>query len=391
MVVLCAANNWDDVKLADRHMAERLAKHVPILYVDPPLSRLTPLHHPHLRPSTRRPRLRLVNPNIARLTPLIPPRGSLKGLARLSELLLRRQLSNAVKCLGGKVQAVISASPAWPVFDTCGERFKMFWVQDDYSGGAQLMGVDESRLRQAELETASEADVIVAASPALAALWRDRGYRPIMIPNGCDARGYRERAAETGSRERPDDVYLAPPIAGAVGQLNDRTDVRLLEAVADRGLSVLVVGPLAPSADPSRTAALFDRPNVQWVGAKSFDELWQYYQLMDVGLVPYTLSDFNLRSFPLKTLEYLAAEIPVVSTDLPASRWLGTDLVTIASTPDEFAEATLQSAARRRDPADIRRRVKLALDHDWSRRAEDFARILEVSPQPGWKPALQPS
>ena len=35
LIVLCAANNWDAVKLADRHMAERLTAHAPVLYVDP--------------------------------------------------------------------------------------------------------------------------------------------------------------------------------------------------------------------------------------------------------------------------------------------------------------------------------------------------------------------
>ena len=36
LVVLCAANNWDEVKLADRHMAEHLSAYAPVLYVDPP-------------------------------------------------------------------------------------------------------------------------------------------------------------------------------------------------------------------------------------------------------------------------------------------------------------------------------------------------------------------
>src|SRR4051812_25243190 len=38
LIVLCAANNMDDVKLADRHMAECLTAHAPVLYVDPPMS-----------------------------------------------------------------------------------------------------------------------------------------------------------------------------------------------------------------------------------------------------------------------------------------------------------------------------------------------------------------
>ena len=47
---------------------------------------------------------------------------------------------------------------------------------------------------------------------------------------------------------------------------------------------------------------------------------------MDVGLTPYADTPFNEASFPLKTLEYFSAGLPVVSTDLPGSRWLRDDL-----------------------------------------------------------------
>ena len=75
LVVLCAANNWDGTKLADRHMAEQLCTHVPVLYVDPPMSRLTPRNHPRCRPALDGPRLRVLAPGLARLTPVIPPKG----------------------------------------------------------------------------------------------------------------------------------------------------------------------------------------------------------------------------------------------------------------------------------------------------------------------------
>jgi teichuronic acid biosynthesis glycosyltransferase TuaH len=42
LVTICAANGWDTVKVADQHLAEHLARHVPVLYVDPPVSPLSP-------------------------------------------------------------------------------------------------------------------------------------------------------------------------------------------------------------------------------------------------------------------------------------------------------------------------------------------------------------
>ena len=80
LIVLCAANNWDDVKLADRHMAEYLVKHAPVLYVDPPISHLTGLNNRTVARSLKRPRLRVLRPGLARYTPLVPPKPRSKAM-----------------------------------------------------------------------------------------------------------------------------------------------------------------------------------------------------------------------------------------------------------------------------------------------------------------------
>ena len=51
LIVLCAANGWDTTKVADQHMAQHLSATVPVLYVDPPISRLSVLRSPELRAS----------------------------------------------------------------------------------------------------------------------------------------------------------------------------------------------------------------------------------------------------------------------------------------------------------------------------------------------------
>src|SRR5208283_3159702 len=96
----------------------------------------------------------------------------------------------------------------------------------------------------------------------------------------------------------------------------------LLEAVADTGQSLLLIGPRHPRFAVAAMDPLLARANVHWVGPQAFEDLPKYLSVVDVGLVPYVDSAFNRGSFPLKTLEYLAAGIPVVATDLPAIRWL---------------------------------------------------------------------
>jgi hypothetical protein len=69
----------------------------------------------------------------------------------------------------------------------------------------------------------------------------------------------------------PPEVGLRGPAAGFVGQINDRADLSLLEAVADRGLSLLLVGPVNPAFEPERFGALRRRDNVCWVGPQPFE------------------------------------------------------------------------------------------------------------------------
>jgi teichuronic acid biosynthesis glycosyltransferase TuaH len=206
--------------------------------------------------------------------------------------------------------------------------------------------------------------------------WAAMGCQPRFIPNGVDERLF----ADTDRAPLPDDVHLPRPIAGFIGHLSERIDVALLEAVADRGCSLLLVGPRQRTFDLRRIDTLLARPNVRWVGAKPFASLPSYLRVIDVGLVPYADSAFNRGSFPLKTLEYLAGGRAAVATDLPAVRWLQTDLVTVATKPAAFADA-VQSALAAPRPAELtRRRAAFAASHSWSQRAAELAAVLGIEP-----------
>lgn len=266
MIVLCAAASYCGIKAADRHLAEPLSRLAPVLYVDPPLSAVSPWRDRPATHSLRGARLRVQQPGLARLTPVVQPGPSRSPLAPVTSALARWYIRRAVARLGGRVLAVVSAWPQYPVFGSCREDVRVYWSQDDFVGGAGLLGLDARHLDLRERTVASSADFVVAVSPVLAGTWRDRGLATVLIPNGADLAAYEgvDRAA------RPTDVHLPGPRAGFVGHLNARTDLRLLEAIADRGGPCSWSAPRLQASSPNGAArCLPGRTCAGWGASRS--------------------------------------------------------------------------------------------------------------------------
>ncbi|MEX5631246.1 glycosyltransferase [Parafrankia sp. FMc2] len=374
IVTVCATNRWDGVKLHDRSLAEQLARHVPVLYVDPPISPATPRRRADIAPPAA-PRVRMVAPNLAHLAPVVLPGLRRRGVAPANAEIARRQIGRAVRELGAPVAALVEADVLLPAFGAARERLRVYWAQDDYAGGAALLGLDPVRVQVAEVKVAAKADVVIAASPVVHDKLAALGANPVLIPYGCDPGAF----AGVESAPLPEDVHLRAPIAGLVGHINARIDLNLLEAVAAEGHSLLLVGPIDPAFEPLRMQALLARKNVEAVGRKPAEQLPSYLRVIDVGLVPYADTPFNRGSFPLKTLEYLAAGRAAVSTDLPATRWLDSSLIVTATTPSHFTAAVTAELQRERSGQLAAARRAFAESHSWEHRAAAFAAALRVT------------
>jgi glycosyltransferase involved in cell wall biosynthesis len=372
MIVLCAGVRWDGVKMADRHMAEHLRAHAPVLYVDPPVSHLSRLKNPEVAAAMKRPRLRILGPGLAHLTPVVPPKPMHPAVVPIATWAARRQLRGAVHSLGGQVQAIITTWLFLDIYGVCGEQRRVYWWYDDPVGAATLWGQSADRLAAADERLARASDLIVAVNEGATQRLLQRGLPAKYLPNGCDPAPF----AGADQIAAASDVHLGSPIAAFVGHLNSRTDLALLEGVADSGVGLLLIGPKDSTFEPERFARLIARSNVAYLGRRPYEELPSYLKLVDVGLVPYGATEFNRWSFPMKTLEYLAAGRPVVATSLPAIRWLDTDLVTLADTPSEFAASVRQQAELARQPELVARRRAFASMHSWADRADRLVRLL---------------
>ncbi len=369
LVVLVSGSRWDGTKYASHHVAKALAQYAPVLYVDPPLSPKMRLKAYGLRGLAGF-GLRIAQPRIAVVTPPALPFPGRAALVPFTNWLIRRATRRATRALGSDVHAVLLFAPGRALFGVCGERIAVYYAKDDFSAATDLTGGSAERARAAEQWAADHADIVVAHSPILMDRWR--AYDPIFIPNGVDPDAF----ASAPVTEVAHDVELARPIVGFVGAISNRIDLSLLEAIVNRGRSLLLIGHQQTTFAAEKLDRLRSLPNVQWIGRTPYEALPSYLAAMDVGIVPYTDTAFNRASFPLKTLEYLAAGLPVVSTPLPAIEWLATSLIRMESEAGSFADAVDDAIREGVGPEPVAARQAFAREHSWEARVRTLAGVL---------------
>jgi glycosyltransferase involved in cell wall biosynthesis len=143
--------------------------------------------------------------------------------------------------------------------------------------------------------------------------------------------------------EPEDQKHIPHPRIGFFGVVDERMDIDLVAALADLrpDWQLAMIGPVV-KIDP---ASLPQRPNIHWLGMKSYAQLPEYLAGWDVGFMPFAINEATRFISPTKTPEFLAAGLPVVSTPVrDVQRPYGElGLLRIAATAEEMV-AQLESA-----------------------------------------------
>jgi len=109
-----------------------------------------------------------------------------------------------------------------------------------------------------------------------------------------------------------------------------------------------MVGPVVKISEDD----LPKRPNIHYLGGKTYAELPAYLSGWDVALMPFAMNESTEFISPTKTPEYLAGGKPVVSTPVKdVVRHYGhLEGVNIAATADEFVAACDEALELTRNP-----------------------------------------
>ncbi len=241
-------------------------------------------------------------------------------------------------------------------------RLSVVDVVDDLRTWPDRTEADREEYTQHYRTVLGEADVAFAncetVRDSMAAFFPDIA----LIPNGCDLDPVPQPPEDERFRQL---CALKGPILGLVGNLEAKTDVALLDRLAQErpDCNLVLIGSTHAHA---AVMELDRRPNVHFFGVVTYPEVKAWIARFDVALVPHLDTDQTRSMHPLKMLVYAAVGVPIVSTKVQN---LGdfAPFIEVADSHEAFLEAVdgVLSGDGRPDKSAL---AALVQEHSWDGR-----------------------
>ncbi|PTL77279.1 spore coat polysaccharide biosynthesis glycosyltransferase ExoP [Vitiosangium sp. GDMCC 1.1324] len=363
------SNDWDGDPLSKVHIMRILSRDNRVLWVNS-IGNRAPKANAHdvkriwKKLASFTEGIREVEPNLFVLAPLAIPFYGSEVVRATNRELLRAQVLRAMRKLHFKRPISWSFLPASaPVSGRLGEEFVVYHCVDEFSAFSDTNGRHIAELEETLLR---RADLCITSADRL----RDNKIRvnpnTVLVRHGVDFNHF-VKACDP-STPIPEDIAKLPrPIFGFFGLVADWVDLEAIAATAraHREGSVVVIGKVAPDVDPSVLTA---EPNVHMLGRKPYAALPGYCRAFDVALMPFKVNELTLNANPLKVREYLAAGLPVVSSDIPEVRKVG--LCKVASSTEDFVRKVDECLADGAGPT--RERAERIRHESWEAKVEEI-------------------
>lgn len=328
MVVFCHLR-WDFVYQRPQHIISRMSKKMRILLIEEPVG---------FAPEDENTgNLIVVNDNLHVLQPRTNSIEEIKNI--LPQFLPTKNIS-----IGWFYSpSFVALLPAFD-FDT---------VIYDCMDELTLFKGAPAELLEQEKFLISNADIIFTGGKSLYESKKQLHKNVHCFPSSVDQEHF---AKALNGVSIPDDIVNIPsPIVGYFGVIDERIDLDLLNDTAKMNpeVSFVMIGPLAKIGEND----LPRQNNIHYLGMKSYAVLPNYLKAFSVAMMPFALNDATKFISPTKTLEYIAAGKPIISTAIKDVVRDYSHCVSIVDSPQSFSDAIdalLQSSDKFSRDADYR-------------------------------------
>jgi glycosyltransferase involved in cell wall biosynthesis len=368
MGVVYFGNDWfAENRTSSHHVAIRLARRMPVLYVDSPGMRAPGANGRDVGRAIRKLAATFRRPakiaeNLWHCTvPQLPFR-RLPGVAAFNRVFGAFAVRRALRATGmqRRISWFVVPHPGF-LAGRLDESLCVYYCIDDY---AAHPGVDAAVIAASDEDLSRRADLLFVAPPALLEHKRTLNPATVFSPHGVDAELF-GRARDSATVVPESARGLTRPVIGYFGSLHEWIDLELIDWLAQTrpSWSFLLVGHAA--TDVSRLRA---RANVVLPGARPYAELPGWAKAFDVAIIPYRKNRQVLNANPLKLREYLATGRPVVSVGNPEIDKFA-HVVRIAQGHEDF-RAQIEAALADDSPEAQASRVASVAGDTWDARVD---------------------
>lgn len=348
MIVFCHLR-WDFVYQRPQHIINRMSEQYNILFIEEPIG--------FLPGEENTAELITVNENLSVLKPKVNSIADIKYV-------LPMYVANTTVKIGwfyssAFVYLLNNIEFETVVYD-CMDELTLF------KGAPEL-------LKAQEIYLLSEADIVFTGGKSLYEAKKQVHDNVYCFPSSVDRKHFEQ--ALNGIMV-PDDLPKGKQVVGYYGVIDERIDTDLLKAVSEKmpDVDFVMIGPVVKIDE----AQLPKAANLHYLGMKSYKMLPHYLKGFDVAMMPFAINDSTRFISPTKTLEYMAANKPVVSTPVYDVVRDYQDSVSVINNADEFCDAVSNILKRsKEEEAKLQQKFEAILDStSWDKTVKDMQQII---------------
>lgn len=300
---------WNFVYQRPQHLISRISRHYKILFIEEPIADEIEDGY----------ELNIIHKNLHVFKPRV------KDMEAIPSVLLAFLQSTQVEY-------------AWfysPSFSSLLAYIDVNFIIYDCMDELSLFKGAPAELIEQEKFLISEADIVFTGGKSLYESKSQRHPNTFCFPSSVEREHFEKARYHLSLPENL--KHIPSPIVGYCGVIDERIDMDLLQntALLLPGVSFVMIGPLAKIDDSELARA----PNIFYLGMKSYESLPQYLAAFNIAMMPFALNDSTKYISPTKTLEYMAAGKPIISTAIKDVERDYSHCIPIISTAEEFAAA----------------------------------------------------
>ena len=321
-IIVFSHLRWNFVYQRPQHLISRLARHHRVIFMEEPMPSAESDRLEHLYPA---PGIEVLRPHLT---------GAASGFHDDQLPMMASQLADFIREQGIEDYYVWFYTPmALPLAKDLQPRAVIYDCMDELSAFKNA----PRQLIQRENALYQLADLVLTGGASLYQSKRERHPNVHCFASSVDAAHFSGASGSEVGEDHPAQAALSHPRLGFYGVIDERIDLDLVAALADTHpeWSIVMVGPVVKISENS----LPSRSNLHWLGQRSYDELPQLVAGWDVCLLPFALNEATRFISPTKTLEYMAAGKPAVSTRIRDVAEPYGQIVKIADTSLQFIQA----------------------------------------------------